>query len=153
MNTHSLLETEWRPHGTPSTLARIRFLPPSSLNVNPSTTNVTTVPRSSQCGKQPSTQKRTPLQLLYLYFSFLITPSSIVSSLEDAMLKALPRLFPNLLGTTSNPRVEFYEKFHRAADERDRGFVKTYDEDLNTTLIFVSLFSAHPSTFGNLMLI
>ena len=54
------------------------------------------------------------------------------------MLKALPSLFPNLLGTSSSARVEFYDKFQREADEYDRDFMKKYDEDLNTTLIFVS---------------
>ena len=54
------------------------------------------------------------------------------------MLKALPSLFPNLLGTASSARVEFYDKFQREADEFDRDFMKKYDEDLNTTLIFVS---------------
>ena len=39
------------------------------------------------------------------------------SSLEDAMLKPLPALFPNLLATSSGPRVEFYDKFQRGADE------------------------------------
>jgi len=56
------------------------------------------------------------------------------------MLKALPTLFPNLLGTTSNPAVEFYNKFQRTADDHDRDFIKKYDEDLNSTLIFVSVF-------------
>jgi len=55
------------------------------------------------------------------------------------MLKALPTLFPNLLGTASSARVEFYDKFQREADEYDRDFMKKYDEDLNTTLIFVSV--------------
>ena len=56
------------------------------------------------------------------------------------MLKALPTLFPNLLGTTNNPAVEFYNKFQRIADDHDRDFIKKYDEDLNSTLIFVSVF-------------
>jgi len=55
------------------------------------------------------------------------------------MLKALPSLFPNLLGTASSARVEFYDKFQREADEYDSDFMKKYDEDLNTTLIFVSI--------------
>ena len=50
-----------------------------------------------------------------------------------------PSLFPNLLGTSSSARVEFYDKFQREAYEYDRDFMKKYDEDLNTTLIFVSL--------------
>lgn len=56
------------------------------------------------------------------------------------MRKALPSLFPNLLETTSNARAEFYDKFQREAEAHDRDFIKKYDEDLNTTLIFVSVF-------------
>ena len=73
------------------------------------------------------------------------------------MLKALPSLFPNLLGTTNSAhvtnigttnsaRIEFYDKFKRVADEHDRDFIKKYDEDMNTTLIFVSIFSASTLT-------
>ena len=47
------------------------------------------------------------------------------------MLKALPSLFPNLLGTSSSARVEFYDKFQPEADEYDRDFMKKYDEDLH----------------------
>ena len=57
------------------------------------------------------------------------------------MLKALPTLFPNLLGTASGARHEFYDKFQREADEYDRDFMGKYEEDLNTTLIFVSALS------------
>ena len=60
------------------------------------------------------------------------------------MLKALPTLFPNLLGISSSARVEFYDKFQREADEYDNDFIKKYDEDLNTTLIFVRFFSRLP---------
>ena len=65
---------------------------------------------------------------------------SVGSSLEDAILKALPCLLSNLHGTTNNARVDFYDKFQRAADDYDRDFIKKYDEDLDTTLIFVSVF-------------
>ena len=57
------------------------------------------------------------------------------------MLKAMSSLFPNLLGTTGGgARHEFYDKFQREADERDRDFIKKYGSDLDTTLIFVSVF-------------
>ena len=56
------------------------------------------------------------------------------------MRKALPSLFPDLLGTTNNARVEFYDKFQHEADDYDRDFMKKYGEDLDTTLIFVSIF-------------
>ena len=55
------------------------------------------------------------------------------------MLKAFSAHFLSV-GTTNNPAVEFYRKFQRAADDHDHDFIKKYDEDLNTTLIFVSTF-------------
>ena len=55
------------------------------------------------------------------------------------MLKASPTLLPSLLGTASDPAAEFYHKFQRIAEDRDRDFVRKYDEDLNITLIFVSI--------------
>ena len=58
------------------------------------------------------------------------------------MLKAFPTLFENRLGTSGDARAEFYDKFQRASGDHDRDFIKTYDEDLNITLIFVSIFSA-----------
>ena len=62
------------------------------------------------------------------------------------MLKTFQTLLPNLHGTASGARVEFYDKFQREADEYDRDFMKKYDEDLNTTLIFVSAcFRIHTS--------
>ena len=38
---------------------------------------------------------------------------------------------------TEDHRTKFYELYRREADEYDREFIKRYDEDLNTTLIFV----------------
>ena len=40
----------------------------------------------------------------------------------------------------SNPedvRSRFYEDYRKVAEEYDKEFMKRYDEDLNTTLIFV----------------
>jgi len=59
------------------------------------------------------------------------------------MLKALSSRFPNLLGTSSGSRVEFYDKFQRETDRYDRDFAKKYDEDLDTTLMSVSILFAH----------
>ena len=55
------------------------------------------------------------------------------------MLKALQSLFPNLPETPSSARAEFYDKFHRETEEYDRDFITKCDGDLNTTLIFVSV--------------
>jgi len=35
-------------------------------------------------------------------------------------------------------RARFYRHYQREAEEYDREFMKKYDDDLNTTLIFVS---------------
>jgi hypothetical protein len=60
--------------------------------------------------------------------------------LEDVLLKVLPSLFPDFCATPSGARGEFYTKFRREADEYDEYFTNKYDEDLSTTLIFVSTF-------------
>jgi len=36
-----------------------------------------------------------------------------------------------------DPRVDFYTMYKREATEYDADYIKKYDEDLNTTLIFV----------------
>jgi len=38
-----------------------------------------------------------------------------------------------------DPRADFYKIYRKEAEEYDKEFIKKYDEDLNTTLIFVSL--------------
>ena len=38
---------------------------------------------------------------------------------------------------TDDPRVDFYTMYKRESTEYDIDYVKKYDEDLNTTLIFV----------------
>ena len=35
-------------------------------------------------------------------------------------------------------KAQFYENYRKVAEEYDKEFLKKYDEDLNTTLIFVS---------------
>ena len=55
------------------------------------------------------------------------------------MLKALETHFSRNLETANSARVDFYNKFQRAADNHDRDFVKKCGGDLDTTLIFVGL--------------
>jgi hypothetical protein len=38
---------------------------------------------------------------------------------------------------TQDHRAQFYEDYHKVAEEYDKEFLKKHDEDLNTTLIFV----------------
>lgn len=39
----------------------------------------------------------------------------------------------------TDSRVKFYDKYYKVAQEFDKVFMKKHEEDLNTTLIFVSL--------------
>ena len=60
--------------------------------------------------------------------------------MQEALYDALKSVLGGA-GPGVNPRMEFYKKFQREMDEHDRDFEKKYDEDLNTTLIFVSFCS------------
>jgi len=41
--------------------------------------------------------------------------------------------------TAEDYRARFYEIYRQEAEDHDKEFIKKYDGDLNTTLIFVSL--------------
>ena len=43
----------------------------------------------------------------------------------------------NLEASREDPRTQFYNHYRKEAEEYDKDFMKKYDEDLNTTLIFV----------------
>ena len=58
--------------------------------------------------------------------------------LEAVVRDALKSVL-GVTGPGASPRVEFYNKFQREMEEHDRDFERKYDEDLNTTLIFVSV--------------
>lgn len=45
---------------------------------------------------------------------------------------------------TQDRQARFYENYRKVADEYDKEFLKKYDQDLDTTLIFVSLVSSFP---------
>lgn len=40
----------------------------------------------------------------------------------------------------THARNEFYAEYQREADDHDREFLKKYEDDLNTSLIFVSIY-------------
>ena len=63
-----------------------------------------------------------------------------VSLPTTGMSPGLPRSKKQELPSTQeDPRARFFDDYHKEAEEYDREFMKKYDEDLNTTLIFVSL--------------
>ena len=58
--------------------------------------------------------------------------------LEEALRKALKSVLSDA-GPGANPRTIFHNKFQREIEEHDQDLEKKYDEDLNTSLIFVSI--------------
>jgi len=69
-----------------------------------------------------------------VYFRVAEPPSN-VKRLGSQQQDSLP--------TQEGYRTKFYEMYREEAGEYDREFIKRYDEDLNTTLIFVRV-SCHP---------
>lgn len=60
---------------------------------------------------------------------------SVPNSLHS-LHSALKEFFDPL--RTNNSRTDFFTVYRKEADEFDRDYAKKYDEDLNTSLIFVS---------------
>ena len=58
--------------------------------------------------------------------------------MEEALRKALKSVLSDA-GPGANPRARFHNKFQREIEEHDQDLEKKYDEDLNTSLIFVSI--------------
>ena len=55
------------------------------------------------------------------------------------MLKSSRSLVRDSPSTHGDHRARFYEHYRKESEEYDKEVIKKYDEDLNTTLIFVSL--------------
>ena len=87
------------------------------------------------------------------FVSKILPTAFVFSSLEGAILKALSTLFSNPLGTSGSARVVSYDWFQREADEYESDFMKKYDEDLNTALIFVSILSKLSRSWIQLVLL
>jgi len=58
-----------------------------------------------------------------------------------AQLKHCQHLYSqkqDTLPTQEDHQAQFFEHYHKEAEDYDKEFMKKHDEDLNTTLIFVS---------------
>ena len=64
------------------------------------------------------------------------TDGVAILNLTLSLHSALKEFFDPL--RTNNSRADFFSVYRRESDEFDREYTKKYDEDLNTTLIFVS---------------
>jgi len=69
----------------------------------------------------------------------LITASPPITS-HRSLHSALKEFFEPL--RTNDSRADFFAVYRKESDEFDRDYTRKYDEDLNTSLIFVSLTSA-----------
>ena len=58
--------------------------------------------------------------------------------LEETLRKALKSVVGDT-GPGAGPRARFHNKFQREIEEHDQDLEKKYNEDLNTSLIFVSI--------------
>ena len=58
--------------------------------------------------------------------------------MEEALRDALKSVLGKA-GSGINPRARLHNKFQREIEEHDQDLEKKYDEDLNTSLIFVSI--------------
>ena len=61
---------------------------------------------------------------------------------QSSLHSALKEFFDPL--RSNDPRTDFFTIYRKEADEFDSDYAKKYDEDLNTSLIFVS---GHISAF------
>jgi hypothetical protein len=61
---------------------------------------------------------------------FISPPTTISLNPYSPKQEAIP--------TQKDHWTRFYERYHKVAEEYDNEFLKKHDEDLNTTLIFVS---------------
>jgi len=103
----------------------VRF---TSVNARPPlTSNRSQDPDPEEKSESGSGERGTPVDRSAQLFAF--EPSSDVEPLRSHEQDSLP--------TQEDYRTKFYEVYRREAEEYDREFIKRYDEDLNTTLIFV----------------
>ena len=70
----------------------------------------------------------------------------LLSSLATVSLKPSLSQKQDMPPIQEDAQAEFYKNYRKVAEEYDKEFLKKHDEDLNTTLIFVS----HPWTCGGL---
>jgi hypothetical protein len=109
------------------------------------------MPSNNEELPNPSAQPAEPDTVLnqkkmYAPFSFLSSCRFLIfdvfSRLEDAVAAALAGFFlakpsKSVVTDVTDPRGDFFQVYKREAEEYDKDFIKKYDEDANTTLIFV----------------
>ena len=106
------------------------------------TSNPSSVPPTSKHTRQlmkaaeNSDNESPPLQIDPKWYAPSHFLARIVVPLTRRSLQDILRTFFQPI-KTEDPRVDFYTMYKRESAEYDMDYVKKYDEDLNTTLIFV----------------
>jgi len=77
-----------------------------------------------------------PLQIDPKWYVLYLTRFGSMPLNECSFQDALSTFFQPI--KNDDARLDFYTMYKREATEYDTDYVKKYDEDLNTTLIFVS---------------
>jgi len=92
----------------------------------------------SRKGGKPRPQEPTAIQINPEWCAHPIALLSLlaVTDIRPSLQSALKEFFDPL--RTKDSRTDFFTVYRRESGEFDRDYVKKYDEDLNTSLIFVS---------------
>jgi len=73
-----------------------------------------------------------PNRCEYIVANWMCCVLTKVLSIQDALRDFFPPI------KTKDTRAEFYAAYQRESSQYDHDYVRKYDEDLNTTLVFVS---------------
>ena len=96
--------------------------------------------------KKEETVKRSPCHYKLIPSGMLDLASVVRQPLNDRSFQdALRAFFPPM--KCDDSRLDFYAMYKREATEYDTDYVKKYDEDLNTTLIFVRRLPFAPANY------
>ena len=90
-------------------------------------------------GRNPSTARSNGrpdrFEVVRQIRSTTVVPGQLLTS-RPSLHSALKEFFDPL--RTDDSRADFFAVYHKESGEFDRDYAKKYDEDLNTSLIFVS---------------
>ena len=117
----------------------------SSINVHrpsPSFTSNHTQQRMEEAERSESGERQSPpLQIDPKWYAHPLPRPDCCPLTGRSFRDALAHFFQPT--KTGDPRLDFYTMYKREAAEYDTDYVKKYDEDLNTTLIFVRYLSSY----------
>ena len=93
---------------------------------------------SSSEGENPQPQEPTVVQIdpKWCAQPIALVWRQVVTDVRSSLQSALKEFFDPL--RTNDSRADFFAVYRKESEEFDRDYARKYDEDLNTSLIFVS---------------